>query len=35
VVTNIDELTQNLAVSTIYVISPDQADLFPQTTFKF
>jgi len=35
VVTNIDELTQNLAVGTIYVISPDQADLFPQTTFKF
>jgi hypothetical protein len=35
VVRNIDELVQNLAVGTIYVASPDQADLFPQTTFKF
>ena len=35
IVRNIDELVQNLAVGTIYVASPDQADLFPQTTFKF
>ena len=35
VVSNIDELLQNLAVGTIYVASPDQADLFPQTTYKF
>lgn len=35
VVTNIDELVQNIAVGTIYVASPDQADLFPQTTYKF
>jgi|TARA_B100001758_G_scaffold80990_1_gene68672 hypothetical protein len=35
VVRNIDELVQNLAVGTIYVMSPDQNDLFPQTTFKF
>ena len=35
VIRNIDELVQNLAVGTIYVASPDQADLFPQTTFKF
>ena len=35
VVSNIDELIQNLAVGTIYVASPDQADLFPQTTYKF
>ena len=35
VIRNIDELIQNLAVGTIYVASPDQADLFPQTTFKF
>ena len=35
VIRNIDELVQNLAVSTIYLMSPDQADLFPQTTFKF
>ena len=35
VVRNIDELVQNLAVGTIYIASPDQADLFPQTTFKF
>ena len=35
VVTNIDELIQNIAVGTIYVASPDQADLFPQTTYKF
>ena len=34
IVRNIDELVQNLAVGTIYVASPDQADLFPQTTFK-
>jgi hypothetical protein len=34
-VTNINELTQNVAVGTIYVASPDQADLFPQTTYKF
>ena len=34
-ITNIDELIQNLAVGTIYLISPDQADFFPQTTFKF
>ena len=34
-VTNMDELTANIAVGTIYVASPDQADLFPQTTFKF
>ena len=35
VVSNVDELVQNLAVGTIYVASPDQADLFPQTTYKF
>tara|TARA_B100001113_G_scaffold9223_1_gene7456 strand:+ start:3401 stop:4582 length:1182 start_codon:yes stop_codon:yes gene_type:complete len=35
VVRNIDELVQNLSVGTIYVMSPDQNDLFPQTTFKF
>ena len=35
VVANVDELVQNLAVGTIYVASPDQADLFPQTTYKF
>ncbi len=35
VVTNLDELVQNIAVGTIYVASPDQADLFPQTTYKF
>jgi hypothetical protein len=34
-ITNIDELVQNLAVGTIYLMSPDQADFFPQTTFKF
>lgn len=34
-VTNIDELVQNLAVGTIYMMSPDQADFFPQTTFRF
>ena len=35
VVTNLDELVQNIAIGTIYVASPDQADLFPQTTYKF
>ena len=35
VVTTIEELVQNLAVGTIYVMSPDVADFFPQTTFKF
>ena len=35
VVTNIDELVQNVAIGTIYVMSPDQADLFPQTTYRF
>ena len=35
VITNIEELVQNIAVGTIYVASPDQADLFPQTTYKF
>ena len=35
VIRNIDELVQNVRVGTIYVMSPDQADLFPQTTFKF
>jgi len=35
VVSNVDELVQNLAVGTIYVASPDQTDLFPQTTYKF
>ena len=35
VVTNLEELVQNIAVGTIYVASPDQADLFPQTTYKF
>ena len=35
VIRNIDELVPNLAVSTIYLISPDQADLFPKITFKF
>ena len=35
VVTNIDELINNVAVGTIYVASPDQADLFPQTTYRF
>ena len=35
VVTNIDQLIQNVAVGTVYVASPDQADLFPQTTYKF
>ena len=34
-ITNIEELVQNLAVGTIYLMSPDQADFFPQTTFKF
>ena len=34
-ITNIDELVQNLAVGTVYLMSPDQADFFPQTTFKF
>tara|TARA_B100000424_G_C22931098_1_gene495332 strand:- start:576 stop:1754 length:1179 start_codon:yes stop_codon:yes gene_type:complete len=34
-VTNMDELTANIAVGTIYVASPDQADLFPQTTYRF
>lgn len=34
-VTSIDELVQNLAVGTIYVMSPDVADFFPQTTYKF
>lgn len=34
-ITNLDELVQNLAVGTIYVMSPDQADFFPQTTFRF
>ncbi len=35
VVSNLDELVQNVAIGTIYVASPDQADLFPQTTYKF
>ena len=35
VVKSVDDLIQNVAVGTIYVASPDQADLFPQTTFKF
>ena len=35
VVRSIDDLIQNVAVGTIYVASPDQADLFPQTTYKF
>jgi len=35
VIRNIDELVQNVAVGTIYLMSPDQNDLFPQTTFKF
>ena len=35
VVTNIDQLIQNVAVGTVYVASPDQADIFPQTTYKF
>ena len=35
VVKSVDDLIQNVAVGTIYVASPDQADLFPQTTYKF
>ena len=35
VVRSVDDLIQNVAVGTIYVASPDQADLFPQTTYKF
>jgi len=35
VVTNVQQLVTNVAVGTIYVASPDQADLFPQTTYKF
>ena len=34
-ITNMDELVQNLAVGTVYLMSPDQADFFPQTTFRF
>ena len=35
VISTVEQLVQNLAVGTIYVMSPDQADFFPQTTFKF
>jgi hypothetical protein len=34
-ITNMDELVENLAVGTVYLMSPDQADFFPQTTFRF